>query len=165
MQSRDTFGDSKPLCSERAHMCPAHTLSPCLPPSLPLPLYTLSHMPTTPSRPSPECDILQSESMSSSSTSSTPCSFECRSGSLMRVCESQATFCCLDSRISFLRTRLPWARTAFSTFGWTNRFLCLLCIHPSILHIWSHVETLVMTDHNFFANHVRLSKKPVTFHP
>ncbi len=40
----------------------------------------------------------------------------CRSGSLMFVCESYATFCCLDSRISFLRTRLSWARTAFSEF-------------------------------------------------
>ncbi len=61
--------------------------------------------------------------MSSSSESSTPCSFVCRSGSLIRVCESHATFCCLDSRIVFLRTRLPWARTVFSTLGCANRFL------------------------------------------
>ena len=101
--------------------------------------------------------------MSSSSASSTPCSFVCRSGSLMRVCESHATFCSLDSSIAFLRTRLPWARTAFSTFGCANRFLRLLCIHPAMLHICSHAEALVMTEHNFFANHARLSNKTCPF--
>ena len=97
--------------------------------------------------------VLVLESMSSSSESSTPCSFVCRSGSLMRVCESHATFSCLDSKITFLRTRLPWTRTVFSTFDYDNRFLRLLCIHPSILHICSNAEALVITEHNFFANH------------
>ena len=58
----------------------------------------------------------------------------------MRVCESHVTFCCLDSNIAFLRTRLPWARNALSTFGCTNLCLRLLCIHPSMLHICSHAE-------------------------
>jgi hypothetical protein len=31
----------------------------------------------------------------------------------------------------------------------------LLCIHPSMIHICSHAEVLVMTEHNFFVNHVR----------
>ena len=106
--------------------------------------------------------VLVSESMSSSSESSTPCSFVRRSSSLMCVCESHATFCCLDSNIVFLRTRLSWVRTAFSTFGCDNRFLCLLCIHPLMLHICSHTETLVMTEHNFFANHARFVKQSLS---
>ena len=36
------------------------------------------------------------------------------------VCES----------VRFLRSRLSWTRTDFSTFGCTNLFLHLLCIHP-----------------------------------
>ncbi len=40
-----------------------------------------------------------------------------------------------------------------------NLFLRLLCIRPSILHIWSDPEALVITEHNFFLNHVRLSNK------
>ncbi len=58
-------------------------------------------------------------------------------GSLMSACKSHTTFCCLDNNIVFLRTRLPWARTARSTFGCANLFLWLLCIHSSILHIYS----------------------------
>jgi hypothetical protein len=104
-----------------------------------------------------------SESMSSSSASSTPCSFVCQSGSLMRVCESDTTFCSLDIKKTFLRTRLPWARTALSTFGCANLILRLLCIHPSMLHICSHAEALVITEHNFCANHARLSKKTCPF--
>ena len=75
--------------------------------------------------------MLASES-ASSSESSTPCSCVCRSGSLMFVSESHETFSWLDNRIAFLRTRLTWSRLAFSTFGCTNLFLCLLCIHPSM---------------------------------
>ena len=100
--------------------------------------------------------VLVLESMSSSSESSTPCSFVCRSGSLMCVCESHATFCCLDSNITFLRTRLTWAHTTLSTFDCVNLFLLLLCIHPSMIHICSHTESLVITEHNFFVNLVRL---------
>ncbi len=66
--------------------------------------------------------LLVSESVSSSE-SSTPSSFVRRSGSLMFVCESHTTFCCLESSIVFLRTRLSWARTAFSTFGLWISFL------------------------------------------
>ena len=106
---------------------------------------------------------LASESMSSSSASSTPSSFVRRSGSMMRVCESHATFWSLDSKIVFLRTRLPWARTALSTFGCANLFLRLSCIHPSMLHICSHAEALVITEHNFFANHARLSNTTCPF--
>ncbi len=83
----------------------------------------------------------------------------CRSGSQMRACESHVTFCSLDDDIAFLRTSLSWTLTVLSTFGCSNLFLCLLCIHPSILHICSEAESLVMTEHNFFANHTRLSNK------
>jgi hypothetical protein len=76
-----------------------------------------------------------SESMSSSSVSSTPCSFMCRSGS----------------------------HTTLSTFGCVNLFLSLLCIHPSMIHICSDKEALVITEHNFFVNHVRLSNKTCPF--
>ncbi len=91
------------------------------------------------------------------------CSFVCRSGSQMSVCESHATFCSLDSKIAFLRTRLPWTRTARSIFGCANLFLRLLCIHPSMFHICSHTESLVMTEHNFFTNHARLSNNTCPF--
>jgi hypothetical protein len=65
----------------------------------------------------------------------------CRSGSQMRVCESHATLCSLDSKIAFLRTRLPWEHTALSTFGCTNLFLCLLClfIHDILEERFAHL--------------------------
>ena len=58
---------------------------------------------------------------------------------------------------------MSWSRTAFSTRGCANLFLRLLCIHPSMLHICSHTEALVITEHNFFANHTRLSNKTCPF--
>ncbi len=62
----------------------------------------------------------------------------------------------------------PWhpsssGRTARSIFGCTNLFLCFLCIRPSMLHIYLHEVALVMTEHNFFVNHVRLSNKTCPF--
>ncbi len=92
---------------------------------------------------------------------STPCSSVRRSCSQMFVFVSHTTVWCLDYIIVVLRTRLPWSRTAFSTYGWDNLFLHLLCIHPSILHIMicSDAEALVITEHNFLGNHVRLSKR------
>jgi len=47
---------------------------------------------------------------------------------------SQATMFLFLSIMALLRTRLSWARTTFSTVGCANLFLCLLCIHPPILH-------------------------------
>ena len=104
--------------------------------------------------------VLVPESSSSSEMSS-PCSSVRRSCSQMLVFVSHTTVWCLDYTIVFLRTRLSWTRTVFSTFGWDNLFLHLLCIHPSILHImiYSDTETLVITEHNFLGNHVRLSKR------
>ena len=61
-------------------------------------------------------------------------------------------FSTFTSRLYYLlllRTRLSWTRTVFFTLGCANLFLCLVCIHPVILHICSHVETLVITEHNF----------------
>ncbi len=91
------------------------------------------------------------------------CEFVCRSGSLMRVCESHVTFYCLDSNIAFLRKRLSWSHTVLSTFGCANLCLRLLCIHPSMFHTCWHAEALVITEHNFFANHARLSNKTCPF--
>jgi hypothetical protein len=62
-------------------------------------------------------------------------------------------------KITFLRTRFPWARTAFSTDGCVNLFLSLVCIHPAMLHLCSHAGRLVMAEHNFLANHDKLSSK------
>ncbi len=107
--------------------------------------------------------LMESESMSSSSVSSTPYSFVFWSGSQIRVYESHVTFWTWDNKIAFLRTRLPWARTTRSIFGCTNLFLCFLCIHPSMIHIYLHEVALVMTEHNFFVNHVRLSNKTCPF--
>ncbi len=36
---------------------------------------------------------------------------------------------CFDNNIAFLRTRLPWAHTVLSTFGWANLFL-LVVVYP-----------------------------------
>jgi hypothetical protein len=93
------------------------------------------------------------------------CSFVCRSGSQMRVCESHATFCYLDSKVAFLRTGLPWARTAHSIFGFPNLFLRLLCIHPSILHICSEKRYLSWPNTISSRTMPGCQTKPVPFHP
>jgi hypothetical protein len=63
-------------------------------------------------------------------------------------CVSQQLPTWLDNNITFLRTRLSWTRTVLSIFRCVNLFLCLLCIHPSMIHICSHPESLVITEHN-----------------
>jgi hypothetical protein len=47
------------------------------------------------------------------------------------------------SRMVFLRTRLPWTRTPFSTVGCVNLFLRLMCIHPDTGG--NHERTFVLT--------------------
>ncbi len=80
-------------------------------------------------------------------------------GSVIAVWLSQATTFLFLSIIAFLRTRLTWPRTVFSTVGCVNLFLCLMCIHLVMVHICSHVDTVVITEHNFLTNHVKLSNK------
>jgi hypothetical protein len=57
-------------------------------------------------------------------------------GSVIVVWLSQSSTFLFLSIMVFLRTRLSWTRTVFSTISWTNLFLCLMCIHPTMFHIW-----------------------------
>jgi hypothetical protein len=59
-------------------------------------------------------------------------------GSVITVSLSPATTFLFLYIIAFLRTRLPRARTTFSTVGCVNLFLRLWCIHPATRHIGSH---------------------------
>ena len=97
--------------------------------------------------------IYFSSVLSSSSTSSVPCS------SVYRFRFNDYSLTVPNHHFLFLSLMLSWTRTVFSTVGCVNLFLCLLCIHPVLLHICSHTETLVITEHNFLVNHVKLSNK------
>jgi hypothetical protein len=108
--------------------------------------------------------IYFSSALASSSTSSTPCSSLYRfSDCSLTVPSQDTTFLFLLSILVFLRTRLSWTRTVFSTVGCFNLFMCLLCIHPVMIHTYSHPEELVITEHNFLVNHSKLSNKVSTW--